>query len=248
MTKLAPQPAARTKTSARSQPTKAYIRCLDMPPPPGVPPEIQCQFNPAQITFERTAQWTDDGAGATQTDVPPRHFSGGSGSTLSMDLFFDTTEEDHKDVRDYTDPLIMLTKINPLAGVAIIGNLFPKRPPLVMFVWGEFGKSAMSFRAYITSASITFSMFLPDGTPVRAETKITFTEFEDDTILPFQNPTSRSEQRKQRIVQAGETIDWIASQEYGDARHWRHIADTNDLDDPSDLRPGQVLRLSSLNR
>lgn len=241
---LAPQPAARAKISATSQPVKAYIRCLDQILPPGMPRQIPCQFNPSQVVYSRTTEWTNSSGSGTQTDVPLKHFSGGGGSMLSMDLFFDTTEAEHKDVRDYTDPLIALTRINPLAA---IGPVFPKRPPLVMFAWGEFTKSPMSFKAYVKDANITFSMFLPDGTPVRAETKITFTEHEDENILPFQNPTSRSEERKVWVVLAGETIDWIASREYGDARYWRHIADANDLDDPADLRPGQVLVLKPLS-
>ena len=44
----------------------------------------------------------------------------------------------------------------------------------------------------------------------------------------------------------GERLDWIAYQEYGNPRHWRHIADVNDLANPFDLRSGQVLKLTPL--
>ncbi len=48
------------------------------------------------------------------------------------------------------------------------------------------------------------------------------------------------------MVHEGQTLDWIAYQEYGDPAYWRHIAETNDLANPKDLRPGQVLKLTPL--
>jgi nucleoid-associated protein YgaU len=42
-------------------------------------------------------------------------------------------------------------------------------------------------------------------------------------------------------VKSSDRIDTIAWQMYGDATHWRPIADHNRLTDPLDLRPGQLL-------
>ena len=47
------------------------------------------------------------------------------------------------------------------------------------------------------------------------------------------------------VVKPGDTLDWIAHGELGDSALWRHIADDNNLDDPNDLRPGQVLGIST---
>jgi nucleoid-associated protein YgaU len=41
-------------------------------------------------------------------------------------------------------------------------------------------------------------------------------------------------------------LDWIAYQEYGAPAYWRHIAETNNLDDPKALYPGQILKLVPL--
>ena len=48
------------------------------------------------------------------------------------------------------------------------------------------------------------------------------------------------------IVLPGDTIDGIAAKEYGDPKAWRFIADTNNLDNPKDLRPGQALIIEEL--
>jgi nucleoid-associated protein YgaU len=47
-------------------------------------------------------------------------------------------------------------------------------------------------------------------------------------------------------VRQAETIDWIAASEYGEARHWRHIAHANGLDNPMQLPPGMILQLPPL--
>ena len=47
-----------------------------------------------------------------------------------------------------------------------------KRPPLVLLEWGEFPR----FKGVIESLSTEYTMFLPDGTPVRAICTITMKE------------------------------------------------------------------------
>ena len=44
-----------------------------------------------------------------------------------------------------------------------------------------------------------------------------------------------------RVVQLGDTIDQIATEEMGEPSDWRRLAEANNLDDPRRLRPGQVL-------
>lgn len=111
-------------------------------------------------------------------------------------------------------------------------------PPKCKFVWGSF-----SFIAIVESVNVTFTMFLPDGTPVRARAKIKMKQIEEQALYAPQNPTTRSTPRKTWVVQEGQRLDWIAYQEYGDPALWRYIAQVNGLDDPHDLRPGQVLDL-----
>jgi nucleoid-associated protein YgaU len=45
-------------------------------------------------------------------------------------------------------------------------------------------------------------------------------------------------------VRDKDTIDWIAFDEYGDSSMWRFIADTNNLENPRRLKPGQVLAIA----
>jgi hypothetical protein len=198
--------------------------------------KITCHFNPDSFSIGRTIEWKP-----TTTiggDVSKLEFGGGKAHELGpVELVFDTTDTG-TDVREEYKVLIEdLAQIDPDTVSQKTGK---GHPPKCKFHWGSF----LSFTAVITKVDQTFTMFKPDGTPLRAKVKVTFLEVPES--LQPQNPTSRSEARKVWVVEEGQTLDWIAYQEYGDSAHWRHIADTNNLANPMDLRPGQRLKLVPL--
>ena len=48
------------------------------------------------------------------------------------------------------------------------------------------------------------------------------------------------------MIQMGDRLDYVAYQEYGHVSHWRYLAEVNNLLDPTDLRPGQILLVPPL--
>jgi nucleoid-associated protein YgaU len=83
---------------------------------------------------------------------------------------------------------------------------------------------------------------------VRATLNVTFQEAEKSGKYPLQNPTTGGNPGyKARIVKEGDTLDWIAHEEYGDAAMWRFIADTNNINNPKILKPGQTLSIAPLS-
>lgn len=197
---------------------------------------VACMFRPKEYTVSKQNSWQMKEVKGK--DVPQLEFSGGGASTLSMELFFDTYESG-KDVRkEYTNEIWGLTAIDD----SLTDKINKKgRPPLVQFKWGP----VISFKAVITNISQKFTMFKANGTPVRATLNVTFKEAEKPGKYPFQNPTTSSQPGyKVRIIKEGESLDWIAQEEYGDPALWRFIADTNNLENPMKLSPGQKLSIS----
>ena len=199
---------------------------------------IRCMFRPKEYTFRKSNTWTQ--GQSTGRNVPQLEFSGGNPATLNMELFFDTYELG-VDVRlEFTNRLwnfmkISPTKINPRTGKG--------EPPRVEFRWG----AAWSFKAVITEMTQRFTLFLPNGMPVRAVVTVVFQQVEDPGYFAFQNPTSHGlAGHKIRVVREGDVIDWIAFEEYGDATLWRRVADANGLDNPLRLQPGQALLIPPL--
>ena len=196
---------------------------------------IECLFNPNTYSFSKSNTWTP--GQVTGGNVPQLTFGGGGPMELKMQLFFDTYATG-EDVRKTTDRIWKLMNINK----KLTDKVSTKgRPPIVEFHWG----STWSFQAVIQSISQNFTLFRYDGTPVRATLDVTFRQAKETGKYPGQNPTTVSEPGyRRRVVTEGDTIDWIAHDEYGDSAMWRFIADTNNLDDPSRLRPGQVLAIA----
>ncbi len=195
---------------------------------------VTCHFNPDAFSLDRTINWNVDTS--IGGDASTLSFAGGQASDLNMTFLFDTTDTG-KDVRDTYQTLIELSKVDPNKKNAKTGK---GEPSLCRFEWGRF----LTFTAAITKLSQKFTMFKADGTPLRAEVAVTFKQVEEASRP--QNPTTRTESRKVWVVLEGQTLDWIAYQEYGDSAYWRHIAETNELANPLDLRPGQVLKLVPL--
>ncbi|MFQ5826799.1 MAG: peptidoglycan-binding protein [Dehalococcoidia bacterium] len=199
---------------------------------------IECMFRPKEYTFSKTNSWTRGEVRGGNT--PQLEFSGGQPTALTMELFFDTYE-DGKDVRKaYTNAIWDLMMVNPQTKDP---KTHQGRPPLCEFRWG----SMWSFKAVITSISQKFTLFLPDGTPVRATLNVSFQQVEEQGLYPRQNPTTGGGYGyKARVVKEGESIDWIAYDEYGDPALWRFLADTNNLENPTRLETGQVLAIAPL--
>ena len=200
---------------------------------------VECHFNPSEFGIGKTLKWEekpDQGA-----DAPKIEYSGAQAQDMSITLLFDTTEagaeNSPKDVRDEYTALIEMAQVDPKKKNS---KTHKSEPPKCRFEWGKF----LAFDAVITDLKQKFTMFARDGTPLRSEVSVTFKQV-DEPWRP-QNPTSRSEARKIWVVEEGQRLDWIAFQEYGDSAQWRYIAETNNLDNPDALHPGQLLKLVPL--
>lgn len=217
-----------------TKPEKAVIRNLD----DGNEQPIEVLFNPNEYTFSKKNTWTK--TKVIGKNVPQLEFGGGDSMSLKMQLFFDTYTTG-KDVRETTNRIWKLMNISEK--LTDMTNA-KGRPPMVEFQWGK----TWSFKAVITNISQKFTLFRYDGTPVRATVDVTFLQAKEEGHYPGQNPTTKgSPGYKRRVVKEGDSIDWIAYEEYGDSAMWRFIADTNNLGDPHRLRPGQVLAIAPMS-
>jgi hypothetical protein len=203
-----------------------------IPPVSGV---IKCQFNPASLTISKSLGWK--GEPSPSFNSPYLKFSGGESATYDLSLLFDSYSDDPpKDVRVYTNQLLALS----LRGAGYSMFLVPyASPPTVKLVWGKM----TLFSAVLEEVDISFTLFDPDGTPIRAKADVKFKQNEllGDDIIPAQNPTSRTDARKTRIVNSTERLDQIAFEEYGNSAYWRVLAEANGFDNPFTLSDGQII-------
>ena len=195
---------------------------------------VVCHFNPKEIEIKGRINWVK--RPSIGSDFPNVTFAGGDAQDMTIEFLFDSTETGD-DVRQSYKTLLEIAAVDPQQENSQTGAGEPAR---CQFQWGKL----LSFNAVIKDITQRFTMFKPDGTPLRARVTVVFSQVGE--LPKKQNPTSYTEPRKVRVVREGERLDWIAYQEYGNAAYWRHIALANDLPDPAALRPGLALLLPPL--
>ena len=200
-------------------------------------------FNPAEYTLAKSTQWTTESV--VGEEVPPAQFGGGKPSKLTLSLMLDDSDGEHGDVRKVTDPLF--AAMEPDQNTASSKN--SARPPMIEFGWG----STTTFNAVLERLSVQFTLFRPDGTPIRAEAKVTLLQVEravgkeKQSGERAQNPTTRGVRGlRSHVVHDGDSLQSIAFASYGDATRWRLIAEQNGIDDPTRLERGTVLGIPVL--
>ncbi len=196
-------------------------------------------FNPEEYTIQRDnlfAQVAIPGLRA-----PLLQFVNGAAQTLEMDLLLDTLEahsagtrvqnQAGDDVRGQVARITRLLDIEPATHA----------PPVAVFAW-----ASLTFTCVLTRATQTFTMFRPDGTPVRARLRVAFTEITNGVTEAKETKRETADYTKVLVVATGDRADAIAQRCYGSPALWRPIALANGIDDPRALRAGQPLRIPSL--
>jgi LysM repeat protein len=99
------------------------------------------------------------------------------------------------------------------------------------------------FRCIVESVKQKFTLFSPDGIPLRATLTVVLREYKTlDEQLKHLNLTS-PDRTHSYVTQNGDTLARIAAQYYRGPGEWRSIADANGIEDPRRLAPGATLTI-----
>src|SRR5262249_13132252 len=131
--------------------------------------KLECWFNPKEYTIQKQNQWKVDPV--VGTALPTAQFGGGQPRKLSLDLLFDASDSD-LDVSSVTDRLFKMMEVNKARGSG--GGKNSGRPPMVTFTWG----GTVTFKAVADSLSVQYTLFRPDGSPIRAQAKLSLIQVE----------------------------------------------------------------------
>lgn len=211
-------------TSSRLE--KAFIQVLDAQLK--IKDTVPVLFNPTEYSMEKSNEFASINIPGLES--PLLQFSRGNLETLSMDLFFDSYEE-NKDVREYTSKVTDLMKIDPAIHA----------PPVLKFVWGS-----PIFTCVLARATKKFTLFSPKGIPLRATLSVTFNEYKTEISLK-EKPLESSDRTKIYRLIEGDSLWSIAAREYGDPDLWRAIANHNHIENPRLLETGQEIAIPPLD-
>jgi hypothetical protein len=200
-------------------------------------------------------------AGGGSVDEPLL-FTGGGTTELLLELLFDVSllgsSVQTEDVRDLTQPLWRLAENSVTEGGF-------GRPPRVRLVWGK----RLNEPAVVASLAERLEHFTASGAPQRSWMRMrlvrldeSLSEATEATPVP---PGLTAEQVTEQLPPesfeahevigaggspgqppvAGQRLDEVAHQFYGDPSLWRLVASLNGIADPMHVPAGTVLRLPS---
>ncbi|NJM22530.1 MAG: hypothetical protein HC836_20380 [Richelia sp. RM2_1_2] len=130
---------------------KAKLVCIDNGG------NIEFMFNPSQLAFEGIVETSENSGARTQKQGKPKvSFSNIKAYKVTINnILFDTYEEGEDVVKKYIDKFKK----------AVEFSSGKERPPVYRFVWGD---NIYLRCCFIEKLSYKLTMFLPNGTPVRA--------------------------------------------------------------------------------
>jgi hypothetical protein len=210
---------------------------------------IELQYNPTELTFSKSAGLAE--IAVPGLDSPLLQFVRGQAETLTLDLFFDTTEHGTgagaRSVTEETDRIYELVKIEPSTHA----------PPVCTFLWSSHFPGAdvsshvgnqrrTDFQGVVDQVRQRFTLFSPEGVPLRATLSVTFREYKTLDQQLRQLNLSSPDRTHSHVVQGGETLSSIAGRHYGAPGEWRVLARANGIEDPRRLASGITLAIPPL--
>jgi nucleoid-associated protein YgaU len=206
--------------------------------------EIAVQYNPNTLAFDKGVHVAD--INIPGLDSPLKQFVRGSAESLTVELFFDTTESgtgaNATSVTSLTDAFYGLVKIDPQTHAA----------PICSFIWGRsfpgdqlptrYGNQRRTeFSCVVTDVKQEFKLFSPEGTPLRAVLTVKLEEYVPLQLQIDQLNLQSADHTRSHVLEQGESLALVSWQYLHDARQWRHLADANRIDDPRRLDAGRIL-------
>jgi hypothetical protein len=226
---------------------KMTFQKLD-PQKAGVGEPFEVQFNPNEYGMTKGAKYAE--VVIPGLDSPVLQFVNGENEKLTLELFFDTTDEkgtgaDAVSVSTKLDAFYRLVKVDGAAHA----------PPVVRVTWGEEfpgpaagenDKPVAVFDAVVESVQRKYTLFNSEGVPLRALATVTLREYKTLEEQLQEINFRSSDHTRVHVVRQGETLPLIAYEAYQDPGPWRLVAAHNKLLNPRNLRPGMVLHLPPL--
>ncbi|BAZ32217.1 hypothetical protein NIES4074_47190 [Cylindrospermum sp. NIES-4074] len=125
---------------------------------------IKFMFNPTEIKFTRQLNYNPSEGARTDQGLNKVNFANPAPCTLDISNIIIDTYEKGSSVTPHIQKF--------LKSVRFVKGL--QRPPIYLFTWGK----QTYLRCFVQNLGYSLTMFLPDGTPVRATVNLSLKEID----------------------------------------------------------------------
>lgn len=130
---------------------------------------IEFMFNPTELSFQQSVSLNNGDGARSGEGLPKVSFAKPEPCTLTLsNILFDTYEQG-------TSVLTYIEKLIKAVEFADRGDGKGERPPIYLFTWGQH----RYLRCFIQQITYKFTLFLSDGTPVRAKVDMTLKQVDE---------------------------------------------------------------------
>lgn len=196
--------------------------------------EFAVMFNPTSYSQKYEVEYDD--ASGRGTSGSTQKFARIKPKEYTFEFMIDGTgvSAEKKEVSDVIKEFLRLT-------AEILSDTH--RPPYLKIAWGS-----LIAECILKSADITYTLFKPDGYPLRAKINATFAENIEDTKRTAQEGKQSPDVTHQRQVQEGDTLPLMTHRIYGNSAHYLAVARFNELTNFRKLVVGSMIKFPPLRQ
>lgn len=210
------------------------------------------QYNPTTLNVTHDVKY-DCKKRSTSGNSNPK-FIHTNPRTVSMELLFDSTGASPSSIGSLAtlaEQVGLKTNLD-IKRVDVQVQLFMKlayqispddhQPLGIMLSWGTF-----VLNCRLTSASVNYTMFASDGSPLRARVSVSVKEVIPDTLLQKILSLASPDLSKSVTVKEGDNLQLLCQQVYGNPALYTQVAAVNKLSNYRKLVPGTQLLFPPIN-
>lgn len=166
-------------------------------------------------------------------------YDGHEPRNLNFEFLFDRTGAIPGAAPDARGIQAELDKLKTLVGF----NSATHQPYYLIINWASF-----VMRCKLTSLQVTYKLFRPDGTPLRATANCGFEEFMEEELRVAEENRQSPDVTHARTVPEGEHLPYQTFKIYGDSKHYLEVARANGLVNFRRLETGSTLLFPPLEK
>jgi hypothetical protein len=194
--------------------------------------EFNTLMNPETYRIRYEVSQNQNQAQGTSSTAP--RFNKTLPEDLQLDFIFDRSGV----LKGFADEngVGIIDDIEKFKKIVLDYNGNQHKPNYLVISWGS-----LLFKGSLKDMEITYKLFKPDGTPIRANIHATFKGFIEDNLRVARENNNSPDLTHIRVVGEGDTLPLMTFRIYGDSKYYLEVAKANKLVNFRKLTPGQQI-------
>ena len=194
--------------------------------------EFNTLMNPETYRIRYEVSQNQNQAQVTSSTAP--RFNKTLPEDLQLDFVFDRSGV----IKGFSDEngVGIIDDIEKFKKIVLDYNGNQHKPNYLVISWGS-----LLFKGSLKDMEITYKLFKPDGTPIRANIHATFKGFIEDNLRVARENNNSPDLTHIRVVGEGDTLPLMTFRIYGDSKYYLEVAKANKLVNFRKLTPGQQI-------